>query len=333
MKSTRILLALVLVGALAAGAIVTSGCSSKNVVAKVNGDAIDASALDSQIEQLKTSYPNMFTGADGEGRLIDMKTRLLENLINQKLIDQAAKDKGIKVSDADIQKQIDTLKSRFSDQAQFEAALKSSGMTVESLTAQLRQQAINTKLQDMLVSNAEVTPAEIKAYYDKNKVQFTQKAQKRASHILFKSTDKATATKVLKEIKAGTITFAAAAKKYSTDTVTKDKGGDLGWPSGTSYVPEFQAALDKLKKGEMSGLVQSTFGYHIILVTETRPAKQQSLAEVTTQITQIIQSQRKAEAYQKFLDDLRTKAKIEILVEELKGAATAGGSTTTTATQ
>ena len=69
----------------------------------------------------------MFTGADGEGRLLDFKQRLLDNLINQKLIEQAAKDKGIKVSDADVQKQIDQLKSGFKDQAQFDAGAQERG--------------------------------------------------------------------------------------------------------------------------------------------------------------------------------------------------------------
>lgn len=332
MKSPRFLLVAALATVLAASAL-TTGCGNGALVAKVNGAGIQMSALDAQIEQLKTSYPNMFSGADGEGRLIDMKERLLENLINQKLIEQAAKDKGIRVSDADVQKQIDTLKARFSDETQFEAALKSSGMTVDSLKEQLKQQLINSKLMDTLGATQQVSAAEIKAYYDKNKSQFMQKAQKKASHVLFKTTDKATAQKVLKQIQNGELTMAAAAKKYSIDKETASKGGDLGWSDGSGYVPEFQAAFAKLKKGQISALVQSPYGYHIIQITDVRPAKQQPLSEVTTQITQIIQSQRKAEAYQQFLDGLRKQANIQILVQELKGAASAvQSSTVTTAT-
>jgi peptidyl-prolyl cis-trans isomerase C len=187
---------------------------------------------------------------------------------------------------------------------------------------------------EQLAANQQVTEADIKEYYDSNKAQFSQQAQKRAAHILFKATDKAEAQKVLADLKAGTITFADAAKKYSTDTQTASKGGDLGWPGTTSYVPEFQAALDKLKKGEMTAaLVQSTYGYHIILVTDTRPAKQQSLAEVQAQIKQIIVQKRKAEAYQKFLDELRKNAKIEVLLQDLKAGAGKKASTTATTTK
>ena len=97
MKSTRITLSLVLLGALAAGSLAMSGCSQKDVAAKVNGETISTTVLDAQLDQLKKQYPNMFNGADGEGRLLDFKQRLLDNLINQKLVDQAAKQKGITI--------------------------------------------------------------------------------------------------------------------------------------------------------------------------------------------------------------------------------------------
>jgi len=329
MKSRRNLLVAALCGALLIGALGLSGCSNKNVVAKVNGETITTDALNQQLEQLKKQYPNMFTGADGEGRLLDFKQRLLDNIINQKLIEQAAKDKGIKISDADVQKQIDQLKAGFKDQAQFDEALKSAGMTVDGLKTQIRNQLVTQKLIESLSANNKVSDADIQAYYDKNKEQFFQKAAKKASQILFKPEDKATAEKVLAQVKAGD-DFGALAKKYSVDTATASKGGDLGYPT-SAYVPEFQAALDKLKKGETTAaLVQTPFGWHIIRVTDERAGVQQPLAEVKPQIEQIIVQQRKGDAYQTFLDDLRKKAKIEILAADLKAAA---GSKAATATK
>lgn len=331
MKPTRILLVMALLGVLATGSLATTGCSQKNVAAKVNGESIPTSEVDAQLEQLKKQYPTMFTGADGEGRLLDFKQRIVDNLVNAKLVEQAAKEKGITVSDADIQKQIDTLRVNFKDQTQFEAALKSAGMTVETLKASIRSQLVTAKLIEQLAANEQVTDQEIEEYFKNNKSQFAQKAQKRSSHVLFKATDKNLAQKVLGELEAGTIAFAAAAKKYSIDTKTAENGGDLGWPNGTSYVPEFEAAVKDLNKGEMSGLVQSTYGYHIIKVMDTKAATQQALEDVKTQIEQIIVQKRKSEAYQKFLDELRKNAKIEILLEDLKaGAGKKGASTTTT---
>jgi foldase protein PrsA len=325
MKFTRTILvaALVLAFGLAA-----TGCSNEDVAAKVNGEKITVEELNQQVEQLKKQYPTMFEGADGEGRLIDFKQRLLNNLIDQELVRQAAEDKGVQVTDADVDKQITQLKSGFDDDKAFTEALTSAGMTEDSLKGQIREQLLTQKLIESLDASATATDAEIKAYYEANKEQFDQKAAKRASHILFKPEDKATAEKVLKELNSGG-DFAQLAKKYSTDTATAANGGDLGWPT-SAYVEEFQKALDGLKVGETSKLVKTPYGYHIIRVTDEREASQQKLEDVKDQISQILVQQSRADAYQKFLDQLRKKAKIEILIAELK---TPTGSTESTATK
>ena len=266
MKSTRNLLAAVLCGALLIGALGLTGCQSRNAVAKVNGETVSSDELNQQLEQLKKQYPNMFSGADGEGRLLDFKQRLLDNMINQILIEQAAEDQGIKISDADVDAQLKQLKSGFETQEKFE-----------------------------------------------------QKAATRASHILLPASDEATASKVLAEAKSGA-DFAALAKKYSTDVATKDKGGDLGWPT-TPYVAEFEAALAKLKPGQVSALVKTQFGWHIIKATDTRKASTKKIAEVKSQIEQILVQQTKADAYQKYIENLRKDAKVTILVADLKTPA------------
>jgi foldase protein PrsA len=335
MKPMRYVLGIALCALLLVGSVALTGCSNKDVAAKVNGQVIKISDLNVQLDQLKKQYPQMFTGADAEGRLLDFKQRLLENLINQALIEQAAKSKNINVSDADVQKQIDQLKSGFKDTSQFDSALKSAGMTVDQLKTQIRNQLVTQKLVETLAADQKVSDADIKGYYDKNKSQFFQKPAKRASHVLFKPEDKATAQKVLKDIQSGKITLQAAARKYSVDTATASKGGDLGWPTA-AYVPEFQAALDKLAKGKMSALVQSPYGWHIIVVTDVRNGAQQPLTEVKSQIQQIIVQQRRSDAYQQFLNDLRKNAKIEYIEADLKPASkgsSATSSTVTTATK
>ena len=335
MKSLRFVLAVALCALMAFAVVGLTGCGDKDVAAKVNGQVIKASDLTTQLDQLKKQYPQMFTGTDAEGRLLDFKQRLLENLINQALIEQAAKSKGIDVSDADIQKQIDQLKSGFKDASAFDQALKSAGMSLDQLKTQIKNQLVTQKLVETLAASQTVSDADVQAYYNKNKAQFFQKPAKRASHILFKSENKATAQKVLKELQAKTITFSAAAKQYSIDTATASKGGDLGWPT-QAYVPEFQAALDKLQKNQLSGLVQSPYGLHIIIVTDVRGGTQQSLSEVQSQIKQIIVQQRRSDAYQQFLNDLRKNAKIEYIEADLKpsvkGSSSTGSSTVTTKT-
>lgn len=329
MRPSRYMLGIALSALLLVGAIGLSGCGNKGVAARVNGQAIMETELTTQLDQLKKQYPQMFNGGDAEGRLLDFKQRLLENLVNQVLVEQAAKEKGIKVTDADIDKQIDQLKAGFKDQAAFDQALKSAGMTVDQLKAQIKNQLVTQKLVETLSANQKVSDADIKAYYDKNKAQFYDSAAKRASHVLFKSEDEATAKRVLAQLQDKSTTIAAAAKKYSIDTASATKGGDLGWPT-QAYVPEFQAALDKLSKGQTSGLVESQYGIHIIKVTDVRTGSQKPLSEVKSQIQQIIIQQRRSDAYQQFLNDLRKKAKIEYIDAKLKPSAQGSSAATKT---
>jgi foldase protein PrsA len=321
MKSMRLALAVSVCVLVVAAAVGLSGCAdNKNTAVKVNGQAIKTTDLDAQLNQLKKQYPQMFTGADAEGRLLDYKQRILESLINQSLIEQAAKERGVVISDAEVQKQIDSLKSGFAKPALFEQALKSSGMTLDQLKSEIKNQLVTQKLVESLSANQKVSDADIQAYYNKNKARFFRKPAKRSSHILFKSTDTATADKVLKMLQAGTIKFAAAAKKYSIDVATASKGGDLGWPT-TPLLPEYQTALDALKKGQMSDVVQTTSGLNIILVTDERGGAQQPLSEVKSQIEQTLIQQARSNAYQQFLNDLRKKAKIEYVESDLNPAA------------
>jgi parvulin-like peptidyl-prolyl isomerase/tRNA A-37 threonylcarbamoyl transferase component Bud32 len=285
------------------------------VAATVNGEQIPLSEVTSQLAVMKTRYPDLFKGQVAS-RILDLKQRILDNLINQELINQAARQKGISVSDADVQKQFDELRGGFKSEAEFEQSVKSAGMDLGSLRTQIRTQLITQKLVAVLSADTKVTDADLQAYYDENKSQFVQHAEKRASHILFASDDKATASKVLAQLQAGSITFASAAQRYSIDSATAGKGGDLGWPT-QAYIPEFQAALDKLGKGQMSELVKSQFGWHIILVTDVRGGRQQSLDEVRSSIEQTIVQQRRSDTYQDFLNQLRRSAVIKVSVAGL----------------
>jgi parvulin-like peptidyl-prolyl isomerase len=323
MNGTRTLAVVALIAIIALAAV---GCGNDNVAARVNGETITVDELNKQVEQLKKQYPQMFEGPDGEGRLLDFKQRLLDNLINQELVRQAAEEKGIKISDSEVDKQVEQLRSGFTDEKQFEQALQTAGMTADSLNDQIREQLLTQKLIESLASDAGVSEEELKTYYEQNKSQFFQKEAKRASHILFKPEDKQQAEQALAELKKGS-DFEQLAKKYSVDTATAAKGGDLGWPT-TPFVPEFQSALDKLKVGETSALVKTPYGWHIITVTDERKGTQQTLEEVQDQIKEILVQQRRADAYQKFLDGLREKAEIDIVLEELKSTTKPSQETT-----
>ncbi len=151
---------------------------------------------------------------------------------------------------------------------------------------------------DQLRSRTTVTPQDIESYYSSNVQQFQTPEQVRASHILLKTEGKdeaavrTQAEDVLKQAKAPGADFAALAKKYSEDDGSKATGGDLDYFPKGRMVPEFEQAAFAMQPGQISDLVKSQFGFHIIKVVDKKAAATRTLDEVRTQIQQTLQAQR-----------------------------------------
>ncbi|MFZ6654855.1 peptidylprolyl isomerase [Undibacterium sp. TJN19] len=152
------------------------------------------------------------------------------------------------------------------------------------------------------IKTATVSDADLKAEYDKLK-----STEYKARHILVEKEDEAKdiIAKIKKDVKA----FDGLAKSKSKDPGSKDKGGDLGWFNPRGMVPEFGAAVAKLEKGKFTEEpVKSQFGYHVIILDDSRPATVSAFEDVKAGLTQQVQQQN----LKKMLDDLKAKAKIEI---------------------
>jgi peptidyl-prolyl cis-trans isomerase D len=150
---------------------------------------------------------------------------------------------------------------------------------------------------DALRSKMTATPEEVQARYRANQQMYSTPEQVRASHILFKTegkddaTVKKTAEAVLARAKAGQ-DFAALAKKYSDDDQTKDRGGDLDYFSRNAMAKEFEDAAFSLQPGQISDLVKTSFGYHIIKVTDRKAASTRSLDDVRALLTEQIKDEK-----------------------------------------
>lgn len=145
--------------------------------------------------------------------------------------------------------------------------------------------------QDAIAAQSAPTDAEIKAWYDNHKDRYSVPEERRASHILLtldskgdKSKIKARAEELLKEVQQKPAAFAELAKKNSQDPGSAEKGGDLGFFSRGAMVKAFEEAAFKLKEGEVSGVVESEFGFHIIKLTGIRAGKEKPLADVRNEI-------------------------------------------------
>jgi peptidyl-prolyl cis-trans isomerase C len=178
-------------------------------------------------------------------------------------------------------------------------------------------------LQAELGTKVTVTPEQINDFYQKNPAQFQQPERVRASHILIgfpqnaddaaKNQARAKAADVLKDVKAGK-DFAALAKEHSTDPGSGKNGGDLGFFQQGQMVPPFDKAAFSMKPGETSELVETDFGVHIIRVVDRQPPRAVPLDEVRPQIQQYLEGQGRQQATQAFVDTLKSKGKIEILI-------------------
>jgi peptidyl-prolyl cis-trans isomerase C len=257
--------------------------SSKNdgqVLAEVNGGSITTGDFNRELKNLPEYLKAMADTPEGRKEMLD--TMVIRELILQ----QAAKD-GLDKS-AEIEEKLRDLKKR---------------LIVESY------------LKKKVETEAQVSDADLQKFYEQNKEKFKTGEQIRASHILVK-TEK-DAKDLLAQIKGGG-NFEELAKKNSVDS-SAAKGGDLGWFGKGSMVPVFEKAAMALKEGQVSEVVKSDFGYHIIKLTGKRGAGIRPLEEVKDQIKGAIMPSKQQEIFQKIKEDLKKNAKVTVKEDVLKG--------------
>ncbi|MFD2332248.1 peptidylprolyl isomerase [Cohnella sp. GCM10020058] len=201
----------------------------------------------------------------------DQAGSMLDNYMTLKLIEGEAEKAGLTEAAAQeaVDQEVVKIKAQynFATDADFENALSSSGTTLEAY----KKNQILPQVELRAIFEKKLAPKEedLKAYFDKNKANFDTAEQVRASHILLATKEEAEA--VLKDLKGGA-DFATVAKEKSTDTGSQANGGDLGFFGKGVMNEQFETAAFKLKKNEMSGVVESPNGFHIILVTDHKDA-------------------------------------------------------------
>lgn len=197
-------------------------------------------------------------------------SQILQNLVYEKLLSSK-----YNVSQKEVDAKYNQVLKTFSSQQQFQAALAQNSLTESQFRRNIKDSLMMTKAQQ---AGVKVTDAALLDYYNKNKATLTQL---KASHILVK--DQKTADSLLKQLKGGA-DFATLAKKYSTDTGSSAKGGELGWFQQSTMVPEFSNAAMKLKVGQISNPVYSKTdsGYHIIKLEGKKDAFNQIKSAVKT---------------------------------------------------
>lgn len=220
-----------------------------------------------------------------------IRDEVLDTLIDQQLVIQCADQLGATTSDEEIQSYVDKMRENYSSDEAWQTALEGAGFATEDdYREALNYSILNKKIEDTFAAQAEGDEAAQLEQAQSAAVSYS--GAKKSSHILFNKEDKELAEEVLGKLKSGELDFAEAAGEYSQDTGSAQNGGDVGFDRLTTFVEEYQNALDTLEVDQISDLVESEYGYHIIKCTEifNAPETLTSLDQIPTEILTQIQS-------------------------------------------
>jgi len=229
-------------------------------------------------------------------------------LIQNAWIEKEAKEQGVTVSDADVDRQLAATKRQsFPTEKAYQRFLKQSGMTQDDVLERVRIQALAAALTRKIQSSAApVTDAQVQSYYDRNRTQFSVPERRDVQLILTRTEAQANAAK--RAIQGGT-SWAAAARQYSTDAASKATGGVLRGVSQGQQDRAFDEAAFRAKKGVIVGPVRGQFGYYLVRVTSTTPARQTPLAEARAQIRTLLAQQGTQQKMTTFVRDFQDRWK------------------------
>lgn len=301
-----------------------AGCSSlggEKWVAKVNGQAITEADFNSRIANVQKTYENQgmkFDTDEGKQALTQIKSQVLEGMIASKLVMQEAKNLNLNLDDPKIKEQEDQIKKTVGDDAQYQEWLKQQAMTEEEVRNYFALSANVSK--DVTVSDEQ-----IKTFFDSHQEQYGgQPEQVKARHILVATESEA--TDIISQLQKGA-DFAQLAKDKSTEPGAKDSGGDLGYFAKGQMIPEFEKAAFAQKVGTFSTTpVKTEFGYHVILVEDHKQGTQADFTKVKDQVSQDALADAKAQKFETYYSDLRSKAEPKIeYAKEYKPAAQPAG--------
>lgn len=303
-----------------------------NVVAKGKGVEVKRSQLDDALVNVKASASAQGQAISAE-EMSKIEQQVLDRLITVQLLTGAAtaadKARGTSLCATNLEE----FKARLGSEEALVRQLKSVGMSLEDLRKKITEEMTARAVLEREMK-AQATDDQAKKFYDENPAKFEEPEMVRASHVLIATSDLKAGTEmtaeqktakrkvaedVLKRARAGE-DFAKLAKEFSDDPGSKDKGGEYTFPKG-QMVPEFETAAFSLKPNEVSDIVTTKFGYHIIKLSEKLPAKKVEFSKVSGRIKEYLTQQelgKQQTQVKDYLAKLKKDAKVEILDEKLK---------------
>ena len=302
------------------------------VAATINGTNLTEDTVTKQIMSMRTSY-GYTKDKDWAQYLVNndltpkkYRKQLIDSYAQQILLQQAQKENGVTVSDKEVEKAWKDACKSAGGAKTFKKTLKTYGYTEDTYKSSLKESLAQQKLKDAVAPTSKPKDSEIVDYINENLSNYND--ARRSSNILIKvdsdasdedkAADKAKAQECLDKINSGELSFEDAVEQYSDDTGSKEKKGDVGWDKLTTFVDSYQAALEGLNKGDVSDVVESTYGYHIIKCTDYFHVDsqvddiKQVPKDIKKYVSNVVKAQAASTAYSEWLEQYKKDADITV---------------------
>ncbi len=288
------------------GSFLFLGCSREPVVARVNGEAITQKDLNLLLKHAGIKEDKAQQAGDGHKAMLQ---ELLNQLINEKLMLQAARKEKITADKKEVMQVYNDRVKAFLKEGDYLQRLKQRGLTKDMVLKSIEKDLLVAKFKDGLASAVSVSEEELKGYYDNNRQGFAVAEQLRLS--IIKTPDIEEAKKIKKDIDKGA-SFEEMANKYPAGH-TGPGEGETGWITLDTFPADMAKPITKIKAGTAGGPIKGREGYYIIKVLEKKEKKVQSFDEARENIKNILAQQKARDKFHAWLQDARKNAKIEVL--------------------
>ncbi len=296
----------------------------ERVVAIVNDSIILASELDARMVPVRNEAQSIADSKERERRLAKLTTQILDEMISEELIVQAAEAAKVEVEASEVQAALDEIKQQNNfDDAGLAQVLAAQGYNLTNYKQELRRQLLRLRAQNQLVApKITVTEEDVRARYDALQRRSESVSAVSLSHMLFKLPEHATeqqitdaktkAANAIARVKAGEA-FAKVAGEISEDEGTKATGGTLGWfQRGSMANPEWEPIVFAMEKGDVRGPITGPQGLHVFMVSELKKNELKPYTEMKEGLTRDLRRKEMEKQTQTWIEELRKKAYIDI---------------------
>ncbi len=236
--------------------------------------------------------------------------QVVEYLVTQRVIEQAAADMDITVTTAEVTTQVEQIEEAYGGRDQVEELLGRQAMTYADFRSYLREQLVSQAVWEEVIADTAVTNAEARGYYDDHEDEYSTDETRTTRHILVKTKSAAQEVRALLLDDSSAASWKRLAKELSTDTATKSKGGQLGAVAAGDTVAAFEKAVFSAEKGAISLPVKTRYGWHVLQVTKITPGDTVSFADAKQDIKDSLLAQEQSETWDAWLQERTEEADV-----------------------